>query len=233
MLPNDNYINNSNNILYVIDIIKKKAFEPKKAIEKDQYTGLRSLIDAKQFETITAPKDNSNKELENIDGWDLADKEYVERKFKEVESIVTRYISNFGNSILSTKSDNNNSGNKNNNKAPSKSSSLLFSKGELVGDTSVLFFSPALLFKDCEISDIVIVSNKVFQNDYKLNMIENNKDKQNKTTLFTISKIDSTVASGGDSRKIKIDKTKTLSFELEGPVKDNSFMLQFVVEYNH
>jgi hypothetical protein len=211
-------------ILQLIEIIKRKIFDTKKEIVTDPKTGIRSLSDISEKQLHDNLDPETRKYIEEADGWDLADKEYVNKKVKDVtDSIVkdfTKYISDTPSTISGKQRGKNLSNNSN--------SYVITCKGELQKGT-VLFFEPGILLKECFISDIIIVSSEDFNGEFRLNKIEPSKEKENKTTVFSISKISSNIATSGEI-KIKFDKAKIMYFELEGPVINNQYMLQITIE---
>lgn len=215
-------------ILQLMKIIKNKLFSPKNKVIQDEKTGLRSIVPGNRNNSDEISSDISEL-VEESDGWDVADKDFVKTRLDNFRNEVYQYISSIPTVYSGNKSTTSTSVSTSK-KVPYIS--VLNSKGKLLKSREVVqFFNPAILLKECTLIDVSVISNNEFTGEFKLNLIEVNKEKPQKTTLFSIKKIQSNVAGlGGSENKIKFDKPKTIIFELEGPVTGNQYMLQISIE---
>lgn len=129
-------------VIQLLKLIKMKIFAPKKKFIFDS-DGIKHTADAKRFgeDRALSPKDAEL--LEEIDGWNLADREYVDYKISELYTRIQQAPSapplepsgsSFG-SLLSGK-----------NNFEKNSVKCMFSPG-IVSEDRITFFEPGLVFK--------------------------------------------------------------------------------------
>lgn len=156
----------------MLKIVKRKMFEPRKKIVYD--TDGKQLLADSSTAWLADRQNLTAEELDMIeegDGWNCADKDYVNYKIAELQQL----IKNTAPTPIATATTTTNS-----------TKSIFFSVGEESTEQSIVFFAPGLLLKkNWTILEFTIFSNIILEDDSTLSM----KEVVDGGKLTTISKI--------------------------------------------
>lgn len=205
--------------IVLLSLIKKKLFETRKKIVLDDL-GNRCLSDSTSWlkeRSILKPEEIEL--LEKSDGWNVADKDYVDFKCSELYGKFIQSSSLPSAPMLPSTSltVSNTSTNK----------TVFFCIGEILED-SIVFFSPGLfLKKNWNITEFTLVSD-CFDDEISLFM----KNINDTTKSSLVSKIKSNgkqqVLFG--ETKYKVESNKAVLFEIKPRSKTSKISLQITVE---
>lgn len=207
------------NTIQILKIIKHKLFEPKKKIIFNT-EGTKILTDLQYYDDKKNINETDLKLLEDSDGWNVADKEYVDSKISELYKFVKTIPP-----TVPTAPSQLDIMSKTNNVSPQKT--IFVSTGIMEGE-NMIFFNPGLIIKkNWNISDFTLFFDSVIEDE--LILIVNNVF-ENKTTQ--ISKIKTTGKQIFSAEaKYKVDASKVIVFQIKMPLKNSAkCSLQITVE---
>lgn len=205
------------NTIEVLKIIKKKLFEPRKKIVFDT-TGKRILVDCPLKDRYNNVS-NDGDILEDAEGWNVADKDYVDLKFSELYKLIQYSPPAPSAPPIHSPS-----------KKQIQSSTqtvVFFETGKNIGDT-ITFFSPGIFMqKNWVISGFSILGENVFEEDVIFYMKYFGDTKPVQLSKMKITGQQLIVSDG----KHKIDQTKPVVFLIKS-IKPITFTvnLQVTVE---
>lgn len=193
------------NTIQIIKIIKQKLFEPKKKIIFNT-EGTKMLTDLQYFDDKKNINETDLKILEDGDGWNVADKDYVDLKISELYKFVKTIPPTApSHSEIVNKSSLNNT-----------QKTIFVANGVMDGE-NMIFFAPGLIIKkNWNISDFTLFFDNVIEDE--LVLVVNNVF-ENKTTQ--ISKIKTTGKQIFSAEaKYKVDSAKVIVFQIKMPLKN-------------
>lgn len=194
------------NNIELLKLIKKKLFEPRKKIVQDG--GVKAIADSQNWvkeRQFIDPSDISF--LEESDGWNVADKDYVDYKITELQHKI-----NYTPSAPTF---------------PSLNKSIIFSSGVFDTDT-MTFFSPGIVLKKGWVITEVTIFNEVpFEEEIVLS-VKNITDSKS-TQISKIKPNKQQILSAEAKYKVDSNRAVVFSIKTANKLKLN---LQLTIEHN-
>lgn len=194
------------NNIELLKLIKKKLFEPRKKIVQDG--GVKAIADSQNWvkeRQFIDPSDISF--LEESDGWNVADKDYVDYKITELQHKI-----NYTPSAPTF---------------PSLNKSIIFSSGIFDVDT-MTFFSPGIVLKKGWVITEVTIFNEVpFEEEIVLS-VKNITDSKS-TQISKIKPNKQQILSAEAKYKVDSNRAVVFSIKTANKLKLN---LQLTIEHN-
>lgn len=212
------------NTLELLRLVKKKIFEPKKKIIFD--------TEGNKILTNTQYYDNNNKNisindlkiLSESDGWNVADKDYVDLKISELYKFVKTIPPTAPNhSDLVKQFPTNNS------TIQKSIQKTIFSSVGVIDGENIVFFSPGLVLKkNWNISDFTIFFDNIIEEE--LYLVVNNIIESKITQISKIKTNGKQQIFSADA-KYTVDSSKVIIFQIKLPLKTTlKASLQITVE---
>lgn len=206
-------------VIHLLRLIKFKIFAPKKKFVFDS-DGVRHLTDSKKNSNDKNLNSEDSDLLEEIDGWNLADREYVDFKISELYTRIQQAPSappleavNQTTSAFSSLLSGKNSG------SSSNQVKCMFSPG-IISEDKITFFDPGMVFKKGSVmTEFTLFVGVSFDEELILSVRNVIDDR-----TVQISKIKTTGKNiiSAES-KYKTDVHKVLVFELKSSGKPLTF----------
>lgn len=200
------------NNIELLKLIKKKLFEPRKKIVQDG--GVKAIADSQNWVKERQFIDHSDISfLEESDGWNVADKDYVDYKITELQHKIN-YTPSAPPSVQPSVQ-------------PSVNKSIIFSSGVFDTDT-MTFFSPGIVLKKGWIISEVTIFNEVPFEDEIILSIKNITDTKS-TQISKIKPNKQQILSAEAKYKVDSNRAVVFSIKTANKLKLN---LQLTIEHN-